>query len=402
MTVGALVNGLAAYAFVTIGSRALGAAAFAPVSVVWSLWAATVAFLTFPLQHLTIRSLVRDPSGEDLRGLVPAFLRLSLFVAVIVALASAVGAELLFSSVDPRYPVALGLSTLGSGLMGVVRGTYGGRERFAMAAAAMAGENLVRVAAAVIVVVAGLGAGYLALALATGPLAIAGGASWLWSQWRGAPREADGKSSTSSTVGRFADVVSVGGGTLMSQVVLSGPPVLLAALDADPVTVTSTFAAITAFRAPYLLGLGAGLRATGWFSALAASEGVRVLRTWVIRVLVGGLGLGALGGGIAIPLGLPILRLLFGDTVHLDPFQLGLVAAGCLWALASLGAVLIAVAMHRPHVVLTGWITATVVGAAVILLLRSSPDTGVILGFALAELAALVFVAVALLRKTQS
>ena len=62
---------------------------------------------------------------------------------------------------------------LGSVLVGLSRGTLAARRRFTAAAVAFAGENLIRVVAAVIVVLSGLGSNAYAIALIFGFLVVA-------------------------------------------------------------------------------------------------------------------------------------------------------------------------------------------------------------------------------------
>ena len=57
LAAGSLTSGVLAYVFFAISTRALGAEAAAPVSVLWTYWSFAAAALTFPLQHWITRSV---------------------------------------------------------------------------------------------------------------------------------------------------------------------------------------------------------------------------------------------------------------------------------------------------------------------------------------------------------
>ena len=63
LAVGSLLNGLLAYVFFATVTRALGAEAAAPVSVLWAYWSFAAAALAFPLQHWAARSVTATGSA---------------------------------------------------------------------------------------------------------------------------------------------------------------------------------------------------------------------------------------------------------------------------------------------------------------------------------------------------
>ena len=72
LLVGSTVNGIASYALVAVGTRAYGAADFAPVSVMWTFWAMSVAVFTFPIQHWIIRTFQVDQGEGGVRRAILA------------------------------------------------------------------------------------------------------------------------------------------------------------------------------------------------------------------------------------------------------------------------------------------------------------------------------------------
>ena len=157
LAVGSVVGGLLAYVFFALVTRALGAEAAAPVSVLWVWWGFAAAALTFPLQHWITRT-VTAYEGERvlrlLRGRVggrggrpggsPPGCRPWL------------ARDLLFGRDGLAFPLLVVAVTLGSGLLGVVRGTLSARRRFAAVGASLTAENGLRCVAAAVLVVEGV------------------------------------------------------------------------------------------------------------------------------------------------------------------------------------------------------------------------------------------------------
>lgn len=125
LVLGSAVNGLAAYAFVAVGTRAYGAEVFAPVSVIWTFWALSVAAFTFPVQHWIIRVVEVEGGDASVRRTLP---RLAAVAGVVAMLMLAVAFPLrqrLFGTPSLWWPVLVPIVSVGSAVVGYGRGPDG-------------------------------------------------------------------------------------------------------------------------------------------------------------------------------------------------------------------------------------------------------------------------------------
>jgi hypothetical protein len=249
------------------------------------------------------------------------------------------------------------------------------------AAAAIAGENLIRVLAAAVVVLVGWGIRAFAAAIVTGFLV-----AFVWPsalRYEGnVPQRAHGPA--------LSFLAGVAGGTLIAQVVLTGGPLLLAAFGGAPAEVTGLFAALALFRAPYILATGLAARLTGSLTRLIIRGGWSTLRR-LTRLTVAVVGLATpLGGVFGATVGPNLVHLVFGAEVSLPPELVGVVAAGSTVALGSLFYMLLLVAAGRSGSITLPWAAAVVVGLGWAMVGPSTPLTRVTWAFAIAEVVAFV------------
>jgi hypothetical protein len=270
--------------------------------------------------------------------------------------------ERLFHRDDVWFPVLVVLVTLGSAAAGVVRGTLGGRGRFAAVGWSLVAENGLRCVIVVVLLAAGVHDPVLhGLALA------AGGLVALWpSGWRLADTD-------TGHGGALAFLGGAAAGQVVAQGVLTGGPVLLALLGGAPVEVTATFAALALFRAPYQVVLGALPQLTQQVTTHVVAGRLDRLRTMgraLAAVAVVGACLAALFGAV---LGPWLLRLVFGDSVVVSSGVAALVASGCTLAVANVVLMVAALAGHGPLRVAGAWALALVAGAVGVVALAASP-----------------------------
>lgn len=375
---GSVVAGLLAYVFFAVATRVLGAAAAAPVSVLWTYWAATAAVLTFPLQHWTIRTLAADRhEGTVARSLPRIWLAtLALTLATAVAAYAARGA--LFDDDSVAFPLMTGVLTVGACLDGLVRGGLSGRRRYVATTLAMNAENGLRVALAVVVAVAGGGPEAFGWALALGAVALLA--------WPSALRFRRDEAHAGQPLNSPLALVSgLAGGSLIAQVVLTGAPIVLAAAGGSGTEVTSLFVALAVLRAPYIIALGMTPQLTSALTRLVVqgrSATLRRIRLLVLAAVLAGAGVAALIGATIL---LPVLRLVFGDEVGLARGQLALLGAGTAVALGNLFLLLLHLAYGRSHTASAAWLAALVGAAGWVLLGPGGPLTRTVVAFSLAQ-----------------
>lgn len=374
LVVGSAVSGLLAYVFFALVTRSLGAADAAPVSVLWTYWSFAAAGVTFPVQHWIVRAV----SAHGTEAVVwQAFGPASTSVMAVSVVSGAVAWLLrdpLFGSGDLIYPFLVLLVTLGSALMGLVRGMLLARGRLAAVGLALIGENALRCLAAVVLMAFSvqLAAAY-AVALVSGQLVGLAWPSTFGPTGRAGRRpagedEADVEGS-STWVGFLG---GAGSAQLLSQAVLTGGPVVLALSGGSAAQVTALFAALALFRAPYTLTLGAIGPATGALTTMVVQGRRRALG----GIRLGILGLTVLIAAVAVPLGEwvgpALVRLVFGPDVVLSATVGALVALGSAVALGNLALMVMVMARNRTSIAVGSWALAVVAGGVVLLLVPLS------------------------------
>lgn len=378
---GSLLTGLLAYVFFALSTRILGAAEAAPVSVLWTYWSFAAAALTFPLQHWIAQSVAARGGEGAVQRALP---RVALVVA---AIAVAVGAlawlarEALFHRGDAWFPVLVGVVTLGSGFIGVVRGGLSARRRFISVAWVLVMENASRCVAAVVLALANVKAavGY-GICLAAGSLAGV--------LWPSAVRfsSVQARPSTESPL-RFLS--GAAGGQLIGQAVLTGGPIVLALSGGSAVQVTALFAALALFRAPYTLAIGLVSQLTGRLTTLVVQgrrATLRRVRLVVVAASAAGVAAAAVIGALVGP---QLVQLVFGAGVRIGQLPAALVAVGSALALSNLVVAIMILAQDRSGAVARAWMVASAAGAAVLVVSTAEPLTRACWAFVAAEVVAL-------------
>ena len=386
---GASVNGLAAYAYLALGTRTYGASDFVAVSVLWSIWAVTGAAVVFPIQHEVTRRLESGRGEAPVRDIVAPLIGVVVVLAIAVALIAVVLAEPLFGSDAMLNPIMAGWIVVGAGLSGLVRGALGGRRRFVATGLAIGAENVARLAGALVVVIVGMGVEAYTIALGLGPVAML--------VWVGSLRFRDTGSSLAGergVTGLGRTFGGLAGAAVMSQVVLTSSPVVLALTGGAAASVTSLFAALAVFRAPYLLLLGLTARITGTLTraAVARQEQRLVQARWLF--VGGSVALAAAFWLFGVTVGDAVLRALFGPTVALDRVDFGGLAVGSGLAMGGILLVLLLLARGSSSAALAGWLVALVPAAIVLTLAPAGEVTTVVGAFVVAECAALVLLTI--------
>lgn len=387
LSAASLVSGAAGYAVIALGTRAVGDALFAPVSVLWSFWALSVAAVSFPVQHWTIRSA--EAHGEHtVWKQVP---RLTALVAGLCGLIGlvclAVGPRLFPSSAVP-FSIMATLLPAGAFLVGLQRGVLTYRRRFRAVATMIAGENSIRALAALLVLFLGDSDATASVMLGWGILAGFGIAVVQPGALR--PVAGDGASTVRASVrllGGFA------GANVAAQAVLTSAPVVLALLSAAEPVITQVFAILALLRVPYTGFVGASAAVTGPLARLVDAGETHRLRQWELRSAVAVTLLAAASFFVA-PIVLPIVvRGLFATQVTIPAAAQGLLAAGGVVAVAGLLEMLVLLALGRSRRMVLSWI-AGLLAAGACLLLPVQPVVRVSLAFLVAESVALAGLAI--------
>jgi hypothetical protein len=325
---GSVANGLLAYVFFALATQSLGADRAAPVAVLWSYWALAAAVLTLAVQHWVIRTLAHDGHGATVAASIPRIVVGSGVLSVVAGLVAFAFRQTLFDLDGLAFPAMVAAVTAGSLFTGLVRGALAGRERYRPTAASLAGENLVRVLAAILVAILGGGAEAFGVALLVGPLV---GLVWLRSLRFETPAR------VSAIRNPLALLSGIAGGMLLAQIVLTGAPVVLAVAGGASAEVTSLFVAL-------------------------AVIGVTLLQ--------------------------PVLHAIFGSDVDLSDRQLVELGTGTAVALGNLALLLMLLALGRSRSATGAWLVALAVSGGWILVSGMEPLERVVLAFLIAQLTA--------------
>ena len=355
LALGSVASGVLAYVFFALVTRALGPELAAPVSVLWAYWSFAGAALSFPLQHWIARTVEAAGDEGEVRAALPGVVRLVVATTVVATAAAWLGRDLLFHSGTAWFPVLVGLVTLGSALMGVVRGVLTARHRFRAVGAGLVAENALRCVAAAALMVAGVDD-----PVAYGFCLVAGYATaGLWSSALRVGTGARDLSAPSAT----AFLGGSAGGQLIGQAVLTGGPVVLALAGGSATEITALFAGLALFRAPYTFAVGMVAAVTSAFTRLVVERRTDVLRRIRLRIVAGTLVVAALAGVLGAALGPAVLRLVFGPDVRLSSDLTAVLAVASTVAMTNLLLTVMVMAHGRTGALVLSWVVALVPGA---------------------------------------
>lgn len=384
LAAGSLTNGIAAYLYVVVGTQVLGAASFAPISILWTIWSFAAASLTFPIQHWVIRTVRAEGGERPIRAARGTLAAIAGIAMVFTLVASLLWRERLFGSTGFGYPALAAAIVLSAGLLGLSRGLVAARGRFKAAAVIVAGENLLRLGAGCAVLLFAGGSLAYASALAVGVGILVLFPSSL------SPRDTGSDSSVSA--GRM--LAGIAGGTLIAQIVLTGPPVLLAALGDEPQTITALFTTAAVARAPYLVALGLAIRGNARLSWLAINAPKRL--TSATRLIVGTSVIAApVAAIVAAWIGPSIIETIFGPDTSLPQGPTALVVAASVLALGNLGLMVLLIARGDTGRITFAWVAAGLLAALSVASLGSTPLLRATIAFTVAEIAAFIALFVA-------
>ncbi len=377
------MTGLFAYVYIGLGTREYGADEFSGVAQLWTIWFFGASVLTFPLQHWVIQRLRTDGHGGAVRAVLPSLTAITLGIGSVVALVSLALDDDLFGDDALVYPLVAALVVVGSAAMGVLRGGLAGRSRFVATGTAIGTENGARAALGALFIALGASVGTYGAAIALGFLTL-----FIWPS----ALRFDGPST--GHVSPFAFLGNIAGGTVIAQSILTGGPVVVSLAGGTRDEVTSLFAALALFRAPYIIAIGLSIRVTAALTDLAVAGRSAVLDRVRRRTMAAAFGLMALGGAGAWLLGRDVLRLIFGDEIDLTRLECAGLAVGSVAALATLALTLVQMTGTTGRRVLQAWVIALVVGAVSMVAVPLDPLPRVVVAFLASELTAFAFMAV--------
>jgi O-antigen/teichoic acid export membrane protein len=378
---GTVVSIVTVLLFQVVAGRSLGAEAFAPIGVVWTVSFMVYTVFMIPVEQFITRRLALAHGNAE--ALAPN--RVLLMSVIGVAIAIGVGFVLatvdrLFAGITAFVVLALALLVTRA-LLAIGRGFLAGRRRFTAYGGTLAAEGLVLLIAAAVVAAIHPTTLSFAAAMVLSPLVIL-----LFRPFHTTTVTEPWVADNEAPVAFLGFLILATGA---SQVVIAGGPVVVGLIGGGAAAVSSIFVTFTLFRGPITSAYNLVARVLPDFTALAARGRAHVLTVWAHRITWAGYVLAVLGFTAAYLIGPAIIRVLYGAEFEPDAAVAGLAGAGVGAGLAVLFVAQIYVATGATRALAGRWLLALLIAGAAVAFGPGSAQARVALGFAVGELAAL-------------
>lgn len=380
MLAGSLVGAVGAYLFQLIGGRALGTEAFAPISVLWTVFFILATVVLVPLEQYATREA--SLGKRVLRTNLTPILAVTVAAAVAGGTFALVTRTSLFAN-EYIFALQLTLLMVGHSVMLVGKGVLAGHRRFKSVGWILFWESVSRLAAGVLLLSIVVSADVLGWAMVIAPLTVLGTRFWRHDTPEPAPREAG---RARSFLGAYI------AGSAASQLLLAGAPLGVAALGGGPTLISITFVTFTLYRGPLTLIYALQARILPYLVRLS-EEGGTGLRKIAFGVLVGGGLLALLGGAVGYLVGPEVVGLLFGPDFEPDRLVAAMAAGGVVAASTAQVAGQALVAAGGTGKLAASWASGLTVALFVLFLSPLAVDRTVGLAFLLGEATAAAVVA---------
>lgn len=394
--VGLGVYGLAAYAFLALAGQTLGPAAFAPLSVVWTLLNAVGIGLFLPFeQELGRTTASLRARGRGNAAVARAVVRVAGVLLAVVALLCLVTWPLLTSRLfhgdASLTPLLIG-ALAGMAVAYVARGLLSGNGRYASYGAQFVVDGVLRLGAAGVLAVAGVRQVWaFALVLVLAPLLAV-----LVTTPRRSVLVTPGDEVDVRAVRRATAVLVVA--SLASQLLANAGPLVvqLRATPEEEVLSGQFLAALTIARLPVFLFSAVQAVLLPGLAALVGLRDAAGFRRRLVLVTAATAAIGV-GGTLAVwAWGDALVPLLFGDAFGVGRDVITLLAlSGALFMLAQLAAQAL-LALGAERVVVLGWV-AGALALVVVALLPGELTSVAVWSLVVGSAVSLVVLAVAVL-----
>ena len=381
------LSALAVLAYQAIGSRTLGADAFAPIAVLWTVMFLIYTVLNLPAeQHLT-RALVVTRDTRDLarvrRDMLGAFaLGTVLGVAFVAATLDR------FFEGDLRYVALTAAIMVTRAIMATGRGALAGHRRFGGYAATIALEAGALLVGGLMAAVFDLSTVGFATVLAIAPLVTLLARPF-------APIEGEGEPpALTAQPGSFLVWLIIA--TASSQVIIAGGPIAVGFVGGTAAQVSIYFTAFALLRGPVTSAYNLVARVLPDFTVVAHGDRPEGLWSWARRITIGGIVVaipGAIGAGALLG---PIVDAVYGPDFVPPTAAAALGGAGVGLGLGALFATQIYSASARGAMLALGWVVGLIASVSVIVVSGIEPITRVALAFVVGEGVGLVMLGLVL------
>lgn len=377
MVLGGLIGAIGAYLFQVFGANAIGAEAFAPISLLWTSFFILATVALVPIEQFVTREVA---SG---RRAIPNAARATYLFAlgalVVAGLFTLITLNSLFDG-EWQYVAQSILLVVGYSLLFFGKGVFAGTRRFADVGWVLVVETVVRLAAGLVAIQ------LFANAVSLGWAMVLGGFSVLGLRWW--KKDQGDASAQSAPAGQFLSAYV--GGSISSQLLLGGAPIAAAAFGASAVVVSVIFVTFTLFRAPLTLIFALQGRILPYLVSLTGGTDRTKLAGIAGKVVFFGIGLAILGAIVGWFIGPEVVGLLFTDEFVPSQAVASLAAGGVMAAASAQIAGQVLVAEGRTSRLAVAWTAGLVAAIVTMMLYRPEPALRVASGFAVGEAFALL------------
>lgn len=386
------LGGVLTYVFFILTSHSLTEDQYGEIVVLWSVVFIVASTLYRPIEQLLARTLAeRDhvgaPAGDALRTAAVIQLGVCLFTIAVLLIFRVPLQDDLFSN-DPNFFWAMLVALIGFSLAYFARGYLAGRGHFAVYAALLMGETLLRLGFAILVTVGILnGVTPIALAVALAPFC---GLLMVPFAWRGGSRAAASSAGTvpggsDLTLGRgsaFAAAVLM---MMLSEQVLVSSGALFVRAAEGAAEAGFMFNILLVARAPLVLFQAVAASLLPHLTrmrARASREGEEAFRESLhnTMLLIVAFATATTIGVLAI--GPQVMQIAFGDNFDYDRVGLAIVAIGMGFYLVAASLNQAALAQGQAHRAASRWVLCAVIFIAYNLIGPGDPFRAVEVGYA--------------------
>ena len=319
MVVSTFVSAAAAFLFLVIVGRILGPAAFAPITVLWTLQYLAFTVIYVPMEQLTVRRLSRNTPEATPWALYLWVTAASTGVALVFGI---VTLDRFFAGDAAFLPIVVVLMVGYAGFL-LGRGYLAGQGRFKEYAYAISTESLMRLPLAGVLLAAGVGAVGMGWIMAAAPLVV-----WLWRPLRGRRHlEARRRPERGATAALATFMLA----NAASHTLLAAGPLVVGALGGGAVAVSVLGQTFLLLRAPLAVAINMISRVLPPLTRFVETGQISRLRRLGAWMAIAGVAVAGAGFAAGYFAGPGIVAWLMGPEYRPEALLAALAAGGRHW-----------------------------------------------------------------------
>jgi O-antigen/teichoic acid export membrane protein len=368
MVVSTFVSAAGAFVFLVIVGRVLGPAAFAPITVLWTLQYLAFTVIYVPMEQLTVSRLSRTRPEATPWALYLWVTAACTAVAVVFAVLTR---DRFFAGDAAFLPIVVVLMVGYAGFL-LGRGYLAGQGRFKEYAFVISAESLMRLPLAGVLLAVGVGAVGMGWIMAAAPLVI-----WLWRPLRGLRRLEAGRRPERGATAALATFVLA---NAASHSLLAAGPLVVGALGAGAVAVSVVGQTFLLLRAPLAVAINVVSRVLPPLTRFVETGQVSRLRRLGAGLAFAGVALAGAGFAAGYFAGPAVVGWLMGPEYRPEALLAATAAGGTALATVALFAQQVFVAMRATGHLAVTWICG--LGAAALIVAVGGMDPSLRVGWA--------------------